>query len=62
MKPIASIVTVFLVLVAGTHLARLLLRIEVTAAGVTVPLWLSAVASLVTAGLAVLLWRENRRR
>jgi hypothetical protein len=61
MKPAAAAATVFLALVSGAHLARLLLQVEVTAAGVAVPIWLSGVASVVTAGLAVLLWRESRR-
>ncbi len=60
MKPAALITTAFLVLVALAHLLRLALRVEVMAGGVTIPLWLSAVACVFTASLAVLLWRESR--
>ena len=62
MKPIVGLTTIFLALVALAHLLRLVLRVEVIAGGVTIPLWLSAVACVVTGGLAVLLWREGRRR
>ncbi len=61
MKPAALIATVFLGLVALAHLLRLVLGVEVIAGGVTIPLWLSAVACVFTGGLAVLLWREGRR-
>ncbi len=61
MKPTALIATVFLGLVALAHLLRLVLGVEVIAGGVTIPLWLSAVACVFTGGLAVLLWREGRR-
>ncbi len=61
MKPAALIATVFLALVALAHLLRLVLRVEVMAGSVAIPLWLSAVACLFTGGLAVLLWRESRR-
>ncbi len=62
MKPAALIAAVFLTLVSLAHLLRLVLRVEVIAGGVTIPLWLSAVACVFTGGLAVLLWRESRRR
>ncbi len=61
MKPAALIATVFLALVALAHLVRLVLGVEVIAAGLAIPLWLSAVAFLFTGSLAVLLWRESRR-
>ncbi len=60
MKPAALLTTVFLSLVC---LGPLLLafRIEVTAAGTIVPMWMSALASVFTGGLAIMLWRESRR-
>jgi hypothetical protein len=60
-KPVACLVTIFLALVALAQFLRLLLRVEVIAGGVVIPLWLSAVASVVTGALAVLLWRESTR-
>jgi len=61
MKPAALVATIFLVLVALAHLLRLTLQVEVTAGGVAVPLWASAIASVFTGGLSLLLWRESRR-
>ncbi len=61
MMPVARIVTVFLALVAVAHFLRLALQAEVVAHGVRIPLWLSALACVVTGGLAILLWREGHR-
>ncbi len=61
MKPVALITTIFLALVALAQLVRLVLQVEVVAGGVRVPLWASAVACVVTGGLAILLWREGHR-
>ena len=61
MRPVARITTIFLALVALAQFVRLVLRVEVTAGGVSVPLWASALACVVTGGLAILLWRENKR-
>ncbi len=61
MKPAAWTATVFLALVALAQFLRLVLRVEVVAGGVRIPLWLSAVACGFTGGLAVLLWREGHR-
>jgi hypothetical protein len=61
MKPVARVTALFLALVALAQLLRLVFRVEVIAGGVTIPLWASAVASVFTGGLAILLWRESRR-
>lgn len=61
MKPIVRLATIFLALVALAHLLRLVMRVEVTAGGVTIPLWASALACVFTGGLAIMLWRESRR-
>jgi len=60
-KPVARITTIFFALVALAQCLRLVLRIEVFAGGVRIPLWASAVACVVTGGLAILLWREGHR-
>lgn len=60
MKPAARLATILLSLVALAHLARLLLRVEVVADGVVLPLWLSAFGFLVPGGIALALWRESR--
>ena len=61
MKPVARIVVIFLALVALAQFVRLVLQVEVVAGGVRIPLWASAVACVVTGGLAILLWREGHR-
>ena len=61
MKPVARIVTLFLALVALAQFLRLVLQVEVVAGGLRIPLWLSALACVVTGGLAILLWRESQR-
>jgi hypothetical protein len=47
-------------LVAIAHLLRLVLRVEVVAGGVVVPLWVSLVGFVVPGALAAALWRESR--
>jgi len=61
MKPAALVATIFLALVAFAQFLRLALRVEVIAGGVVVPLWASAIASVFTGGLSLMLWRESRR-
>ena len=61
MKPIVLLTTIFLALVSLAQFLRLVFQIEVVAGGVRIPLWASAVACVVTGGLAILLWRESRR-
>jgi hypothetical protein len=61
MKPVARLTTLFLAMVAIAQFLRLVLQIEVVADGVRIPLWASAVACVVTGGLAILLWRESTR-
>jgi uncharacterized integral membrane protein len=59
MKPVARLTTLFLALVALAQCVRLVLQVEVVAGGVRVPLGVSALACVVTGGLAILLWRES---
>ncbi len=61
MKPAALTATVLLALVALAQLLRLIFRVEVTAAGTAVPLWVSGVAFVVAGGVALMLWRESRK-
>jgi len=61
MKPVTMITVLFLAMVAVAHLLRLLLGVEVTVGGTLVPLWVSVIACVVPAGLAVGLWRESRK-
>lgn len=61
MKPVARGTTIFLTLVAVAQFLRFVFQVEVVAGGVRILLWASAVACLVTSGLAILLWRESTR-
>ena len=61
MKPEARPATIFLSLVAFTHFFRLVHRVEVIAGGVSIPLWVSALACVVTGGLSFILWHESIR-
>ena len=61
MKPVQTLVVVFLSLLALVQLTRVLLGWSVVVNGYAVPLWASGVAFVVAGGLALLLWREARR-
>ena len=61
MKPFSVIAVVVFVLVALAQLLRLVLGWPVVVNGINIPLWASAIACLVAAGLAVMVWREVRR-
>ena len=61
MKPFSLIAALVLALVALLQLLRVMLGWSVVVNGLTVPFWPSAVACLVAAVLAVMVWREARR-
>lgn len=61
MKPFSAIAAVVLALVALVQLLRLLLGWPVVVNGTNIPLWASAIACLVAAGLAAMVWREARQ-
>jgi hypothetical protein len=61
MKPFTTVAVVVLSLVALLQLLRVVSGWEVTVNGVTVPIWASAIAFVVAAALAVMLWREARQ-
>jgi hypothetical protein len=59
MKPFTAATLVVLALVAIVHVLRLLFGWSVTINGTDIPTWVSVVAFVITAGLAVGLWRET---
>ena len=61
MKPFTTVTVVVLSLIALLQLVRFIAGWEVTVNGISIPLWASAIAFLVAAGLALMLWREARR-
>lgn len=61
MKKRASLVAAILFwLIALAQLLRVLFRVEVTAGGVNIPLWVSILAVVVLGTLGIWLWREHR--
>ena len=62
MKPFTTIGVLLLALAAVVQLLRFLLGWPVSINGVSIPLWLSAVAFVVIGGIAVMAWRERRPR
>ena len=57
-KPFTITAVVLLSLIALLQLLRFTLGWEVTVNGISIPVWVSGVAFLVAAGLAVMVWRE----
>jgi hypothetical protein len=62
MKLATLVATIFLFVVAILHLVRLFYHVELTVNGAVVPMWLSVFGFLFTGGLAIMIWRENRRK
>ena len=61
MQPFTLIAALVFGLVALLQMLRLILGWPVVVNGFAIPLWASAVACLVAAVLAVMVWREARR-
>lgn len=59
-RPATVIAIVLFALIALLQLIRFLMGWEVIVNGATVPLWGSALAALIAATVAALLWREQR--
>lgn len=60
-KPFTIIAIVFLSLIALLQLLRLILGWEIMVNGMTIPVWLSGIAFVIAAGLAVMVGRETRK-
>ena len=59
MKPFTTITVVFLALIAVLQLCRFMFAWSVTVEGMNFPVWGSAIAAIVAAGLATMLWKES---
>jgi hypothetical protein len=59
-KPASLVAAILFWLIALAQLLRVLLRVEVTAGGVNIPLWISIVAFIIFAAMGIWLWRERR--
>ncbi len=60
MKTFTVVSIIVFSLIAILQLIRFVLGWEVSVNGVTIPVWVSGIAFIVSGGLAVMLWRENR--
>ncbi len=60
MKTFTVVSIVVFSLIAILQLLRFVLGWEVSVNGATIPVWASGIAFIVSGGLAVMLWRENR--
>lgn len=60
MKPVTLTAAILFSLIALMQLLRFILNWEVIVNGVIVPVWVSGVAFVIAAGIAVMLWREAR--
>ena len=61
MKPVTMAAIFLFALIALLQLLRFVLAWEVTVNGLIVPVWASAIAFVVAAGLAMMLWREAKQ-
>ena len=59
-KPFTITSVALFSLIALLQLLRFTLGWEVTVNGVTIPVWVSGIAFVIAAGLAVMIWREAR--
>jgi hypothetical protein len=59
-KPFTTVAIGVFTLVALAQLLRVVLAWEVRVGAVFIPFWVSAIACLIAATLAVMVWRENR--
>ncbi|MGB5219031.1 MAG: hypothetical protein WBN66_12120 [Smithella sp.] len=58
-RPASLVVGILLLLLAGAQLGRFLLKVNVVAAGIEIPVWISAVAAVVLAALGIWLLKER---
>ena len=61
MKPFTTIAIAVFALIAVMHILRLVLSWEITVNTVIIPMWVSVPGLIIAAGLAWLLWLENKR-
>jgi len=58
----STIVTIFfLLLISVGHLLRLIFQVSLTLNTSEIPMWMSLLAFLFSAALAIWLWRDSRR-
>jgi uncharacterized membrane protein len=60
-RPASLLVGILLLVMAIAQLCRFILKVDVVAAGMEIPLWPSAIAAVVLAILAVWLLKERNK-
>lgn len=60
-RPASLVVGILLFVMAAAQAARVILGLDVTAEGVEIPVWISAVAAVALTALAVWLLKERSR-
>jgi hypothetical protein len=58
-RPASLVIGILLLVMAIAQLCRFILKVDVVAAGMEIPLWPSAIAAVVLAALAVWLLKER---
>ena len=61
MKTATAITAIVLVIVSLVHLLRVILQWKVTVNTAEIPISASVAACIITAALAIWLWRENKK-
>jgi hypothetical protein len=59
-KPFTTVAVAVFSLISLLQLLRVLLGWVVTVNGMTIPVWVSGIAFVIAAGLAAMIWHENR--
>jgi membrane protein implicated in regulation of membrane protease activity len=62
MKPATHLASILLAAVSLAHLLRIVVGAQVTVADRVIPIWVSGVAFVAAGGVAIMLWREARRK
>jgi hypothetical protein len=60
-RPASLVTGIFLILIALVQLCRVIFQVNVVAAGVEIPIWLSAVAFIFLISLALWLLTERKK-
>lgn len=58
-RPASLVISIFLLFLACAQLCRYILKVDVVAAGMEIPLWPSAIAAVFLAVLAIWLLKER---
>jgi len=60
MKPFTTIAVIFFAIICIVHVLRLIFGWEANINGMTIPMWISILGALVSAVLAVMVWKEKK--